>query len=882
MMPRLALRNALPLALAVLMLLGLGAIYLGTRSDSHADLHERSRQDLLTHAEELARLTQRDLQANRSNVASDVTLAATDLRVAALMVVLPDGTVDIAHRFDWHGRPAAEVLPAFDPARFQRVTRGRLPDWQESADGHLMSVMSPFIAPTKRTELRSLEHGVVYLAYDLTRDHQLLEHRWRQRLLPLAAGALLALLALGWLLHRQVSLPLRRLERASLAFARDDEAVSEVPEAGPQEIAVLARSFNAMLRDLRQSRAALQASQAHYKELANAGRVMVWSADTEGRLLDVNDVWLRFSGGQRQDLLGQQWLRHIHPADAPMAQSAFEQARDQQAPFSTEFRVHNHRGALRWVLCDGTPRLDAQGRLLGYIGHCIDITARKQAQLERVQSEARLSAVVDGAMDAIVTADWNQRIRVFNAAAEEMFGHRAQDIIGQSLELLIPHDKRHGHADKMHSVARHEGQHAQQRMRVTHLKGLRANGEVFPIEVSISHLQVNGEDLFTAIIRDTTEAVRQREEISALNASLEKRVIERTAELAHANATLRAQEAVLTEAKQAAETASRTKSDFLANMSHEIRTPMNAILGMGHLMLRTELSVRQRDYMEKIQQSAQHLLGIINDILDFSKIEANKLQLEQIEFSLARVLDTFVSLISEKAQSKGIELLFDVAPDVPMNLIGDPLRLGQVLINYGNNAVKFTEQGEIRVRVRVQQALADAVVLRFEVQDSGIGMTPEQIGSLFQSFHQADASTSRRYGGTGLGLAIVKRLVELMGGEVGVRSTPGEGSTFWCTARLGRGAEEPVRTPPRHELRGLRVLVVDDNAGARELLCEQLRGMTLEPEAVPGGEAALSALAAAERQERPFRVALIDWQMPGLDGLETARRVPALGLRQPP
>ena len=460
------------------------------------------------------------------------------------------------------------------------------------------------------------------------------------------------------------------------------------------------------------------------------------------------------------------------------------------------------------------------------------------------QAEERTRLILGSVNEGIWGLNSDGKTTFVNAAAAKMLGYEEDELVHASMHALVHHTHVDGSPYPIKECKMWlTGQDGQAR-KVDDEVLWRKDGTPLQVEYDTTPMFKNGVLSGTVIVfRDITER--------------------------------KAAEKAMRDAKDVAEEATKAKSDFLANMSHEIRTPMNAIIGMSHLALQTELNSKQRNYIEKVDSAAKNLLGIINDILDFSKIEAGKMSMEKADFFLEDVLEHLADLSVIKAQDKGLELLFDLGTEVPTALVGDSLRLGQVVINLVNNAIKFTEKGEITVRVHKLADTVDGVRLRFEIQDTGIGLSVAQRNKLFSAFSQADSSTSRKYGGTGLGLTISKKLVEMMEGEIGVDSVEGQGSTFHFTAVFGVQSEQRRLTVNAEDVKGLRILVVDDNASAREIMQNILASLQFENTAVNSGAQAIGELEQAHLERHPYGLVLMDWMMPGMDGVETIKRIRA-------
>ncbi|MBI1317608.1 MAG: PAS domain S-box protein [Candidatus Hydrogenedens sp.] len=579
-------------------------------------------------------------------------------------------------------------------------------------------------------------------------------------------------------------------------------------------------------------------SESRLRRIFETASEGIWVIDKEFRTTQVNAAMCRILAREAEDIIGHEVAEFS--SDRGRSLQLAELARRVDGISSSyEMEYLRPDGTPVPCLVSGSPMYDESGERIGSFAMITDLTELKRAEAAVRESEAYFRALFKNAAAGILNEDDSGRFAGANDASLAMLGYSLEELNQLNLhDIVDPEDYA---AARELSASLEDGQTDSYQ---AELRFRRKDGELRWCDTRANAVRAqDGAHTMTVIsLTDITP-------LKVLNAELGA-------------------------AKEQAESATRAKSDFLATMSHEIRTPMNAIIGMAHLALKTELTPKQRDYLRKIQSSASALLGIINDILDFSKIEAGRLELENVDFSLDSVLENLADMLNVRAKEReNLEILFDVPPEVPRDLTGDPLRLSQMLINLGSNAVKFTTTGEIIVSVSEVQRDDNSVVLRFSVRDTGVGMSDEQRQRLFQPFAQADSSTTRRYGGTGLGLSICKRLSELMGGTIGVSSELGKGSEFYFTAPLGLQNPREVHRSNMRRLGPLRILIVDDSATSREILSSTLRGFGYETEQAADGRLALDRLA---HVERPYDIILMDWKMPGMDGIECVRRARAM------
>ena len=568
----------------------------------------------------------------------------------------------------------------------------------------------------------------------------------------------------------------------------------------------------------------------------------LWDWDILHDRVYLSEQWGRIIGAAQQEteVSSGELYADAHPDDHARLQQALHRVLKGESPYySVEFRLRRPDGQWLWIHTHGkVVERDAAGRALRMSGTNADITSRKDAEEALQRSEARMRTLYETTSDAVMMLDENGYIDC-NQATLALFGcpdkatfctmHPAQ---------LSPQFQPDGSdstnlANRFIDIAKRLGSH---RFEWVHQRA--DDGRIFDADVSLSAMLIDGKTVLQATVRDISER-KQAEEL-------------------------------LLHAKEVAEQTAQAKSDFLANMSHEIRTPMNGIIGMTDLTLDTELTHEQREYLSLVKTSAASLLHIVNDILDFSKIESGKLDIEQIEFSLEQMLRDSMKALALRAHQKSLELLLHVDRDVPDRLVGDPGRLRQIIINLVGNAIKFTERGEIEVEVVCGERNTDGHAdIRFSVRDTGIGIPRDKFQTIFESFSQADSSTTRKYGGTGLGLTISSQLVALMGGRLLVDSEVGKGSVFSFTLQMEVSSTKPLADYQRTgRVHGMKVLLADDNATNRRLLEEMLRSWQMHPTSVSDGDAALKVL----HSER-FDLAILDVQMPGMDGFELAERI---------
>ncbi|GMR15342.1 MAG: hypothetical protein BMS9Abin30_0968 [Gammaproteobacteria bacterium] len=864
----LPLKLILPLYLSAVFVILLSAMVWMTYQDIKSELVKDSLNVVTSELTVLGRKLGREHSTYGSEEIAEVEQAVAstgaDPHYAVLVVIDDAGSILHANNVSLQSQRASNILPDFDPQRATRLKQDKQVDVRFEPDAQRITAYYPLTLIPADTATRQPQAAVLFAIYDLSFEYtQIWSQLWRSRL-PIWFVALLVLFALIGFLNRFVSHPVRSLTTNARAFANGEaKVISRIKGRG--ELANLAAVFNQMSTQIgdrftqqKQIEEALKKSQAFLNETGSIAKIGGWEIDIATREFR----WTRETYHLHEKPLDfkptiRAALNFFIPNDRARLKTALQKALELDQSFNFEGQFETAKGKQAWAHIICKP-VCINGKTVKFSGTFQDITEQKNAEKRLEESQEKFSKAFHAHPTAmqILNLETGERLEI-NQKCLELYEVSSKEELNKS---IFTRNRWVNSGKQSESV--------QQLLKDGHLHNYPI--EIFAESGDVKHLLASAAmldigDGKSAVISyiDVTEEKQLAAELEIHRTDLETLVDKRTRQLI--------------EARQRAEAANQAKSAFLANMSHEIRTPMNAIIGLTHLLQRATPTEEQSTQLGKIDESARHLLSIINDVLDISKIEAGKIELEHADFHLEATFDQIRSLMKQQMRTKGLSIETDLN-DVPQWLKGDATRLCQALLNYVSNAIKFSEQGTIFLRARKLKDQGDEILVRFEVEDTGIGIKADRLTGLFGAFEQADTSTTRKYGGTGLGLAITQRLAQLMGGEAGAESEPGKGSTFWFTARLGRGQGElstittaklaDVENELQTHYAGRSILLVEDNTINREVAVGLLTNAGLSVDTAKDGLEAVAMVST-----HAYELILMDVQMPKMDGLEATRAI---------
>ncbi len=799
----------------------------------------------------------------------DISVMGTIPEVLAVAVSDESGRIIVANRQRFTKKPISALSQLTTTQERAQARRLKTIQFYESPDRKTMEAILSFAMPSPN-ELRSTRRGLVFIRYDLSLAERKLEKYMNQEMTWLWSGGFFLLFIIIVFIKKYLLSPVSSLVKQASALTQGDYTRQLVAK-GCIEFVVLAEAFDLMRKTLlskiteleqiaevlefrvNMRTSELQNANVAYKQAQNMAKLGLWEINLETLKCNFSPEACEIMGILKEKIQRpEQLFAHVENnsiSDRELIQIIL----DKNVPITSlnlQVSLAGHRRYIRLM----AEKISSPGvNELKVIGIVQDVTEQKKKEQSLFENQARMQAIIDTAADAIIVIDTAGIIEEFSPAAELIFGYSKEDVLGKNVKMLMPDPDHSQHDQYLTNYYRTGIQKVVNNKR--EVTARRKDGTTFPIDLAVVETRIGTAVHFTALIRDIT--YRKESEMKLVNAMEE------------------------------AQSATRAKSAFLANMSHEIRTPMNAIIGLSHLALTDINPQKIKDYLSKINRSAKSLLCIINDVLDLSKIEAGKLELENTKFRLEDVIEYVQAISQIKAEEKRLNLSFDVASDVPTALIGDSLKIAQILLNLINNAIKFTpEYGKVTALISTTATTIETSELLFSISDNGIGIPDVRQGRLFHAFSQADASTTRKFGGTGLGLVICKNMVQIMGGEIGFNSTEGQGSTFFFTLTLDRQQGKPS---PRmsvnliddtkiiesiKQINNLRVLLVEDNDFNQEIVEELLERAGINVVVASNGQEALALL-----EQECFDLVLMDCQMPVMDGYEATeaiRSIPAL------